>query len=139
MKPISLGGIGVRFAIALTLVLATWNPIDINYIDLARQYWADQAAVVFFFGIVLIICWVVFLRATLRSLGPVGITLAVAMAGAILWLLLDFNLVDLSNRTAMEWILLVLLSTILGAGMSWSHLRRRWAGQADVDDLDEEG
>ncbi len=139
MKPISLGGIGVRFAIALTLVLATWNPIDINYIDLARQYWADQAAVVFFFGIVLIICWVVFLRATLRSLGPVGITLAVAMAGAILWLLLDFNLVDLSNRAAMEWILLVLLSAILGAGMSWSHLRRRWAGQADVDDLDEEG
>ncbi len=139
MKPISLGGVGTRFAIALTLVLATWNPIDFNYVDLARQYWADQAAVVFFFGIVLIICWVVFLRATLRSLGPVGITLAVAMAGAILWLLLDFNLVELSDRTAMEWILLVLLAAILGAGMSWSHLRRRWAGQADVDDLDEEG
>ncbi|MDH3507168.1 MAG: DUF6524 family protein [Gammaproteobacteria bacterium] len=139
MKPISLTGIGVRFAIALALVLATWNPIDLNYIDLARQHWAEQAAVVFFFGIVLIICWVVFLRATLRSLGPVGITLAVAMAGAILWLLLDFNLVDLSNRTAMEWILLVLLSAILCAGMSWSHLRRRWAGQADVDDIDEEG
>jgi uncharacterized membrane protein len=139
MKPISLSGVGVRFAIALALVLATWNPVDFNYIDLARQYWADQAAVVFFFGIVLIICWVVFLRATIRSLGPVGITLAVAMAAAILWLLLDFNLVELSNRTAMEWILLVLLAAILCAGMSWSHLRRRWAGQADVDDLDEEG
>ena len=139
MKPISLSGVGVRFAIALVLVLATWNPIDVNYVDLARQYWAEQAALVFFFGIVLTICWVVFLRATLRSLGPVGITLAVAMAAAILWLLLDFNLIELSNRTAMEWILLVLLSAILGAGMSWSHLRRRWAGQADVDDLDEEG
>jgi hypothetical protein len=122
MKPISLSGVGVRFAIALALVLATWNPVDFNYIDLARQYWADQAAVVFFFGIVLIICWVVFLRATIRSLGPVGITLAVAMAAAILWLLLDFNLVELSNRTAMEWILLVLLAAILCAGMSWSHL-----------------
>ena len=139
MKPISLSGVGVRFAIALTLVLATWNPIDINYVDLARQHWAEQAALVFFFGIVLTICWVVFLRATIRSLGPVGITLAVAIATAILWLLLDFNLVELSNRTAMEWILLVLLSAILAAGMSWSHLRRRWAGQADVDDLDEEG
>ena len=139
MKPISLSGVGVRFSIALALVLATWNPLDINYVDLARQHWAEQAALVFFFGIVLTICWVVFLRATLRSLGPVGITLAVAMAAAILWLLLDFNLIELSNRTAMEWILLVLLSAILGAGMSWSHLRRRWAGQADVDDLDEEG
>lgn len=139
MKPISLGGVGVRFSIALALVLVTWNPIGFNYVDLARQYWAEQTALVFFFGIVLTICWVVFLRATIRSLGPIGITLALAMAGAILWLLLDFNLVELSNRTAMEWILLVLLSAILGAGMSWSHLRRRWAGQADVDDLDEEG
>ena len=139
MRQISVSGVGIRFAIALCLVFATWNPLDFNYIDLARQHWAEQAALVFFFGIVLTICWVVFLRATVRSLGPVGITLAVAMAGAILWLLLDFDLLELTDRTAMEWVLLVLLSGILGAGMSWSHLRRRWAGQADVDDLDEEG
>lgn len=139
MSPISLSGIGVRFAIALTLVLATWNPMGINYVDLARQHWSESAAIVFFFGVVLLVCWVVFVRATLRSLGPVGITLAVAMAGAILWLLLDFNLIELSNRTALEWVLLVLLSAILGAGMSWSHLRRRWSGQADVDELDIKG
>jgi hypothetical protein len=30
-----------------------------------------------------------------------------------------------------------LLAAILAAGMSWSHLRRSWAGQADVDDVDE--
>ena len=137
MKAITLSGIGTRFGIALFLVLITWNPIDFNYIDWARTSWSEQPPVVFLLGIVLLTAWVVFLRATLRSLGPVGITLAVALAGGILWLLLDFGLVDLANGTAIAWILLVLLAAILAAGMSWSHLRRRWAGQADVDDLDE--
>ena len=139
MKAITLSGIGTRFGIALFLVLITWNPIDFNYVDWARMTWSEQPPVVFLLGIVLLTAWVVFLRATLRSLGPVGITLAVALAGGVLWLLLDFGLVDLANGTAIAWILLVLLAAILAAGMSWSHLRRRWAGQADVDDLDDEG
>ena len=139
MKAITLSGIGTRFGIALFLVLITWNPIDFNYIDWARTTWSEQPPVVFLLGIVLLIAWVVFLRATLRSLGPVGITLAVALAGGIFWLLLDFGLIDLANGTAIAWLLLVLLAAILAAGMSWSHLRRRWAGQADVDDLDDEG
>ncbi len=138
-KSITLSGIGTRFAIALFLVLITWNPIDLNYIDWARAYWSTHPPVVFLLGVALLISWVVFLRATIRSLGPIGITLAVAMAGGILWLILDLGLVQLANGTAIAWILLVLLAAILAAGMSWSHLRRRWAGQADVDDLDDNG
>jgi hypothetical protein len=138
VRNITLSGIGTRFGIALFLVLITWNPIDFNYIDWARTTWSEQPPVVFLLGIVLLIAWVVFLRATLRSLGPIGITLAVSLAGGIFWLLLDFGLVDLANGTAIAWVLLVLLAAILAAGMSWSHLRRRWAGQADVDDLDDE-
>jgi hypothetical protein len=139
MKRISLTGVGTRFAIALLLVCVTWNPIDLNYVDWATENWSEHTPIVFLLGVVLIVCWVVFIRATIRSLGPVGITLAVVLAAAVLWLILDFGLVELANRTAMAWILLVLLAGILGAGMSWSHLRRRWAGQADVDDIDEEG
>ncbi len=139
MRNITLSGIGTRFGIALFLVLVTWNPIDFNYIDWARTNWSVHPPVVFLLGVVLVIAWVVFLRATLRSLGPIGITLGLALAGGILWLLLDFGIVDLANGTAIAWILQVLFAALLAAGMSWSHLRRRWAGQADVDDLDDEG
>jgi len=139
MKSITLSGIGTRFGIALFLVLVTWNPIDFNYIDWARTNWSVHPPVVFLLGVVLVIAWVVFLRATLRSLGPIGITLGLALGGGILWLLLDFGIVDLANGTAIAWILQVLFAALLAAGMSWSHLRRRWAGQADVDDLDDEG
>jgi hypothetical protein len=138
VNAISLSGIGTRFSIALCLVLVTWNPIDFNYIDWAMRNWSVHTPVVFLLGVTLVIAWVVFLRATVRSLGPIGITLAAALAGAVLWLILDLGLVELANRTAMAWVILVLLAAILGADMSWSHLRRRWAGQADVDDIDDD-
>ena len=139
MKSISLSGIGTRFVIALFLVVVTWNPTDFSYLEWALNNWSMYPPLVVFFGLVLIVCWVVFLRATIRSLGPVGLTLAAALSGSIVWLIVYYGLVELSNRTAMAWILLVLLAVVLAAGMSWSHLRRRWAGQADVDDLDDNG
>ncbi|HSG64761.1 MAG TPA: DUF6524 family protein, partial [Gammaproteobacteria bacterium] len=86
MKPISFSGVGTRFAIALALVLLTWNPIEFNYLSWALDNWSTRPPVVLFLGVVLLICWVVFLRATVRSLGPVGITLAVALSGSIIWL-----------------------------------------------------
>lgn len=138
MKQISMAGIGIRFAIALILVLVTWNPIEFDYLHWALDNWSIRPPVVVFLGLVLIICWVIFLRATIRSLGPVGLTLAAALCGSILWLIVYFGLVDLANRTAMAWLLLVLLAAVLAAGMSWSHLRRRWSGQADVDEIDED-
>ena len=139
VKAISPSGLGVRFAIAAGLVCLTWNPTPFNYVRWAMAEWSELAAVVFFVGLILLIAWIIFLRATFRSLGVVGILLGVAVAGSILWLLFEYDVVDAANRTALSWVVLVLLATLLAAGMSWSHLRRRWSGQADVDDIDEVG
>ena len=57
----------------------------------------------------------------------------------MLWIILDYQLIDAANRTTLSWGVLTLFAAVLTAGMSWSHLRRRWAGQADVDDVDEVG
>ncbi len=67
-----------------------------------------------------------------------GIILALAVAGSILWLLFFYELISLTDSTALSWVGLILFSMILAAGMSWSHLRRRWSGQADMDDVDED-
>jgi len=139
VKAISASGLAVRFTIALLLVCLTWNPTRFNYVRWAMANWSELAPVVFFVGLILLIAFVIFLRATARSLGAVGILLAVAVAGSILWLLFYYELISLTDSTALSWIGLVLFSTILAAGMSWSHLRRRWSGQADVDDVDEVG
>ena len=41
------------------------------------------------------------------------------------------------NPTANTWIGLTAMSLVLGVGLSWSHVRRRLSGQADMDDVDE--
>jgi hypothetical protein len=36
----------------------------------------------------------------------------------------------------MAWIVLLVFAIILAIGLSWSHMRRRLTGQADVDEVD---
>ena len=139
MKRLTFAGIAMRYVIAFGLVCLSWNPSQYNFYRWAVNQWSEMTPVVFFVGLVLLIVWVVFLRATLRSLGPIGIALALAVAGSILWMIIDYSLIDPNNTTTLSWVLLTLLAAVLTAGMSWSHLRRRWAGQADIDDVDDVG
>ena len=137
MRQLGAGGILVRFVVAASLVCLTWNPTAYNYTRWAAENWSDLAAIIVFVGLVMLTAWIIFLRATARSLGVIGIILAVALAASILWILLEYDLVDPANRDTLTWVVLLLLSAILAAGMSWSHLRRRMAGQLDTDDVDE--
>jgi hypothetical protein len=130
-------GIGLRFLFAFGLVCLTWNPTRFSYVAWARAQWSELAPLIAFAGLVLLVGWIVFLRATARSLGVVGIILGLALAGTVLWILFYYDLVNTESTRLIGWITLALLAAILATGMSWSHLRRRWAGQADVDDVDE--
>ena len=127
----------MRFVVAFLMVCLTWNPSPYSFTRWALNNWQELAPLVLFVGLCLLIGWVVFLRATARSLGPIGIFLAVALAGSILWIIIRYNLIDPSNSTTLSWVVLTLFAAILSAGMSWSHLRRRWSGQADIDDVDQ--
>jgi hypothetical protein len=123
--------------IAFGMICLTWNPSRYNYIAWANARWTELMPIVVFVGLALLIAWVVFIRATMRSLGAIGIILAVGLAGSILWIILEYRVIDPANRTTLSWVLIALFAVVLTAGMSWSHLRRRWAGQLDVDDVDE--
>jgi hypothetical protein len=137
MKPIGLGGIATRFLFAFALVVLTWNPSPVNFFRWATNQWSSMTPVVLFVALALAAGWVVFIRATARSLGTLGVILTMALAGTVLWMLNRY-LLDLTNSDVLAWVLLTLVAGILAVGMSWSHLRRRWSGQADVDDVDED-
>ena len=55
----------------------------------------------------------------------------------LIWVAVDLGLLNLEQPTIMTWVLLFVLATILAVGISWSHVRRRVTGQADIDDVDE--
>ena len=84
----------------------------------------------------LIVGWVMLVRATLRSLGGVGILLGSAFFATLMWLLTNYEIVPVDSADAIVWIALVCLAGLLAAGMSWSHIRRRLSGQIDVDEID---
>ena len=63
--------------------------------------------------------------------------LILALAGALIWVAYDFGWLDLNNQTFLTWLGLFVLSIVLAVGLSWSIVRRKLSGQADVDDIDE--
>ena len=133
---IGFSGIALRFLFAFALVCFTWNPTRYNYVAWALAQWQNLGPLVAFSGLVLLAGWFFFLRTTARSLGVLGLVLCLALSGVVLWGLFQYNLVSSESTTLLSWIVLVLFSAILAAGMSWAHLRNRWSGQATVDDVD---
>ena len=138
MKSITVQGFLLRFLFALLLVMLTYNPSEYSYFHWLQDNFSNFSPLLGLAGISLIIGWVIYLRATLRSLGLVGLTLALLFFAAIIWLLVDWGWLGLNNVTAVSWVILVLFSAVLAVGISWSHIRRKWTGQIDSDDVDEE-
>ena len=137
MKQIGWVGIGIRFLFALIIVFATYNPEGWSYYDWAiRNFSFEPLRLVA--GIVLLIGWVVYIRATSRSLGVIGLVLVTALCGALFWLLIDRGLIARDSSRVLSYSALVIISIILTVGMSWSHIRRRMSGQYDMDDVDQE-
>lgn len=130
-------GFVFRWLFAFLLLAATYNPTEWNFYRWLTTDSARNLSVLVLVGLVLVIGYIIYLRATLRSIGTVGMALVLAVVGALLWVAFDMRWINFENPTANTWIALVALSFVLGIGLSWSHVRRRLSGQADMDDVDE--
>lgn len=132
-----IGSFFARWLFAIVLVLGTYNPTDYSYVSWVIGETSKFGPIMALIGVILLIAWIVFLRATLLSLGWLGILLGGALFACVVWLFVDIKLLSLEETGAITWIVLLVLSLILAAGMSWSHIRRRLTGQFDVDDKDD--
>jgi len=130
-------GFGLRFFAALVLVFASYNPEGYSYFHWALRQLPQITAVKAFAGVVLLIGWAVFVRASLRSLGFIGLSLALAFFATLIWLLVDAGLLAAHNARTLAYITQIILAGVLTAGLSWSHVRRRLSGQVDADDVDQ--
>ena len=126
-----------RWIFALALVLGTYNPTQWCYYNWATAESTTFGPIVAIVGIVLLIGWIVFIRATFMSMGWLGVTLGAALFGCLVWLMVDQGWLSLDSEGMIAWVVLVILSLILATGMSWSHIRRRMSGQFDVDEKDD--
>ena len=130
-------GFILRWLFAFLLLACAYNPTPYNYVQWTRTNAADSLSIAVLTGLILLVGYIIYLRATLRSIGAFGMGLVLAIVAALLWVAYDFGLLDLQNPSMNTWIALVALATVLGIGLSWSHVRRRLSGQSDMDDVDE--
>ena len=134
----------VRLGAATGLVFFTYNPVEpYSYYEWALAplmgLQEGSAFSVFkaFVGLLLFIGWAIFIRATRRSLGWIGMGLAVAFFVLFFWLLIEQGWLSLDNPDVLTWLILIGLSGVMALGMSWSYIRRRMSGQLDVDDTED--
>jgi hypothetical protein len=135
-------GILTRFIAAIVLVYGTFNPEGYSF-----YHWAvapavngtaaagEQLPVKVLVGLLLVAAWVFFVQTTRRSIGWKGVLLILAILGAFVWALADWDVLQPGNSRVIAHIVLVALALVLALGMSWSHISRKVSGQVDTDDI----
>lgn len=122
---LTIDGFLVRFAVAVLVVGATYNPTRYSYYAWAERTGWQWRPLIVFVGVVLLIGWVICLRLTLHSIGGIGLLLANAFLAALFWLFADWGWLPIEDVAAISWIGLASVAAILAVGMSWSRLRAR--------------
>jgi hypothetical protein len=137
METFTAGGLLVRFLLALLLVLVTFNPTGHSYLHWFFRDFPAITALKVVAGLGLAIAWIVFVRATMQAIGMIGVVLMGIFFAALIWLFVSWGWINLANSGALTWIVLFIVSLVLTAGVSWAHIRRRFSGQASVDEIED--
>ena len=134
---IGFSGFAIRVSLAVALVLATFNATGFSNFHWVRDGFATDLPLKALAGVVLVIGYVIYVRATMRSIGVFGVGLIAALFAALAWVLFDYGVLDVQTPGILQWLVPIAAGLIMGIGLSWSHVRRSITGQGDVDDVDE--
>src|SRR5262245_18381582 len=113
----SVLGFFSRWLGAMILVLGTYNPTPYSYVRWLLLTPSDQLPLKLLVGLLIIIGFVVYIRAPLEALGRSGLVLAALFAAAIIWWLGDIGVLSLDpDHPVLVWVWLVAIATIIAIG-----------------------
>lgn len=145
MQGEGVSGKGVlgRFLASLVLVYGTFNPEGYSFFHWAiaplvhgdTATAAQSVPVKVLVALLLIGLWAFFIQTARRSIGWKGAILVLGIIGALVWALIDWQVLNPNSSRAIGHVVLVALAVVLALGMSWSHLSRKLSGQVDTDDI----
>lgn len=130
-------GVFARWLGAFGLLSATFNPTEWNFTRWAEANYQSQLPLTVLLGLILAVAYIIYIGATLRSLGAFGMVLVGAVFAALIWVLVDWGILAMNNSSLNVWLGILALSLVLGIGLSWSILWQRLSGQATVDDVED--
>lgn len=134
---LTASGVALRFLFALLLVLLSYNPSGYSYFHWVHYSFSDITPYVVIAGVILLIGWGIYIKATLNSLGLIGVIALAALFACLVWLFIYWGFLSVNDISAMAWVIEVLLAAMLAVGMCWSHFTRRMSGQVDVDEIED--
>ncbi len=134
---ITVSGVFLRFLFALLLVLLSYNPSGYSFFHWVHNSLSHITPYIVIAGLILLIGWGIYIKATLNSLGILGIVVLAALFASLVWLFVYWGFLSVNNISAMAWVIEILLAALLTVGMCWSHFTRRMSGQVDVDEIEE--
>jgi hypothetical protein len=124
----------LRWLFTLFLVFATYNPSGRSFYHwaISDEAPATMAAVT---AVMLVAGYAFLIRATWRSIKPMGALLMAIFLALFNAMLVDLGLVSVSAEGSLAMMLLASLSTLFAVGVSFSAIRARLSGQIDSDDV----
>lgn len=125
-----------RWVLSLLLVFASYNPSGWSWFHWGKSAFNGDGLgpVHYFTGVILVAGWTMLIIATQRSLGALGVVIGAALIGTGIWLLIDIGILHADSVSALSWLALFAIATLLAVGLSWSHVWRRLSGQLEVDE-----
>ena len=73
----------IRWLFSFALIALTYNPTDWNFVRWASANYETHLSVVVLLALILFILYIIFLRATLNSIGAAGMVLILAVIWVI--------------------------------------------------------
>ncbi len=131
----------VTFILAMALSIGTWNPTKYNFI----HYITSNIDHIFsgfipFFILLMIALWLLAIKAMLQSLGFLGLSVALAVIGAFIWGLQQYNIIDVTNSKQLGWTATIVLGFIIWLGLNasifWKKLTGVYTTDSTAEDID---
>ncbi len=124
-------GVVVRLVLPALLVLTSFNPTGYSYFHYAKLRLPSSVDGLFaLMSVLLLIAWVVLLRATFKTLGSLGVVLMSLLLAALVWVGADAGWWSLQDGPTRTWAALGVITVVLTVGLSWGALRRKPATPA---------
>ncbi|MCB1582409.1 MAG: DUF6524 family protein [Marinicella sp.] len=132
-----VSGLLLRLVFAFILVAITYNPTGYSLLHWVWPLGGEQLPLKILCCILVFGGYLFYVTATIKSLGVLGIVVVFAVCGTLAWLFVDQGWLNLQSSTVLSWVLIIIISIVLGLGISWSHIKKRITGQFDTDDVGE--
>lgn len=131
---------GKRFLLALVLVLITYNIWGFSYFHWATGNFEGlnnfMGALKIVVGMLLAVCYIILVWATLRAKGPIGIGILFAVLFGFVWLMQLAGVINLHDPNTGIIVVQLVMAIALAIGSTWSIFWRKITGQVAVEDPD---